>query len=1177
MDDRPISESGIGDFNRDLEANIKRLERLSKAADAASGSVSGLSDTYNTLAQLAEGKINFKVSGLKSLKFLIDIDDAKFNRLNKNLEQLDNISKKFNIEFNISGLKDFDKLQDIDVKKIKDSLKSLEELAKEFQSIDVNSTINVSDDLIKGLSRLDRISRFNADNVVTSLKNIKTASGELEDINVTNAINVSDDLIKGLSRLERLSKFDTASLVETLKNLKSASDEFEDINIDAVINVSDDLVKGLSRLERLSRFDTASLVETFKNIKDASKDFEDINIDSVINVSDDLVKGLSRLERLSRFDVSKLNNTIKELQEVASNPINIDMNINIDKDELDKIREINALLKNYKLIDKINNDTDKKSKSDNNEGSSFLKIVKSFSDELGKGTANKALLNYKSLGAIITKTGTACGAFGAILALLSKVTIDARRNTSDYVRSLQIMGNELSDLDKRNIETSNKINKLSNKLENFTLGLGSLFTPILDFVVDLADVATPFLNSNETPSKIAGVEGEISANAKQEGFSTGSANVLASNTYNAALKLAGERGEQASDIARKLGDAWRSGSDAAKEYGVVLNDNVLTGYLLSEGIDIVNVEITDAMKQYYRYQLMLKQVSGEVNQSMIKDWTSLGFIIDKTKGKLFSFDEVIQLTAADPTIPEIADTLDNNDIDKKITDASSGGLPGAVDNLNNTTDNLSNASDNLSNATDNLNEASDNIVSAGDTIKEASDNMLGSADKVLSASDNFKNASDALVVDFSIIYDYIIKGADYLSNSINDSVENARTVLNRTTAKNQTVLNNSTSRGLTVLNNSTSTGLNKIIEITNYSINSISNAGRSWITQIQQVGQQILSKMASYQARASIGGTIAGTLGLGQHWNIGTNIANDVRTNLGKVNNSSTSSFAKVGQSASGVARGVATGTAKGFAANASAFIDSPTDLIKETADLFTSLKNEKTGEYEWGKLPAGVLNMIYSSLANPLMAISTGFSKGYNRTKEGTNSIILGGLGGLANAATNAIGYTILEDFGDYVNVAELSQDSLIGLYNQLTGNKIQSNEDLSAFSKEVDKLLNDLINGTENSSAWSWVKTDTPRLADGGIGTHEIHNATLFENNKREAVIPLETDAGIGYLADAMSKAGSNNNGAFGDIVVNITLSGLNVANNDAEWERVGRKIGEIIDVQRQRRGDLNYGSSF
>ena len=101
---------------------------------------------------------------------------------------------------------------------------------------------------------------------------------------------------------------------------------------------------------------------------------------------------------------------------------------------------------------------------------------------------------------------------------------------------------------------------------------------------------------------------------------------------------------------------------------------------------------------------------------------------------------------------------------------------------------------------------------------------------------------------------------------------------------------------------------------------------------------------------------------------------------------------------------------------------------------------------------------------------------------------------------------------------------------------------------------------------------------FADGGIGTREIHNASLFEGNKKEAVIPLESTEGIRYLSNALHEAGLPDTGNIGgDIIINLTLSGVNMANNEAEWERVGKKIAEVIDIQRQRRGELSYGSSF
>ena len=61
-------------------------------------------------------------------------------------------------------------------------------------------------------------------------------------------------------------------------------------------------------------------------------------------------------------------------------------------------------------------------------------------------------------------------------------------------------------------------------------------------------------------------------------------------------------------------------------------------------------------------------------------------------------------------------------------------------------------------------------------------------------------------------------------------------------------------------------------------------------------------------------------------------------------------------------------------------------------------------------------------------------------------------------------------------------------------------------------------------------------------------------------------------------MRQAGAGEGvGSSGSVTVNLTLSGVNIADNEAQWNKVGEKIAEVIEVQRQRRGDLNYGSSF
>ena len=92
----------------------------------------------------------------------------------------------------------------------------------------------------------------------------------------------------------------------------------------------------------------------------------------------------------------------------------------------------------------------------------------------------------------------------------------------------------------------------------------------------------------------------------------------------------------------------------------------------------------------------------------------------------------------------------------------------------------------------------------------------------------------------------------------------------------------------------------------------------------------------------------------------------------------------------------------------------------------------------------------------------------------------------------------------------------------------------------------------------------------ANGGIST-KAHIANISEGNKREAILPLDSNIGINALSEAMVQAG----GIGGDIFnINLHLDGINIADNDAQWSDVASKIEEYIRINRNRRGDLSYG---
>lgn len=905
----------------------------------------------------------------------------------------------------------------------------------------------------------------------------------------------------------------------------------------------------------------------------------------------DLDKNIAKLERLSSSadkatsSIDKLSEAYNKLQELANEPVNFKIkgsprsrsgtkSSNASKDDTGKDKS------SKKKEDSKFTKASKKIK----QGTEFFNVITDFGSSLKSGKlSSTAAAASKGLGLMGGALGTAAIAVGGVtaaLAVLSKVTLDANRKTTSYAQSLRAMGVELSEFDKQNLETSKQMRDLGNRFDNVTQAIGEGLYPVLGGLLDLLDLITGGISSAESKDKIAGAQASISTSAQQSGFSLSSSNNLAGNTYKAAQQIADKTSEQASDVAKKLADAWLNGSDAAKEYGVVVNDQVLTGYMASKGVDIANVEITDAMKQYYRYQLMMEQLSSsnrDAMQDMIKEWTQLGFIIDKTKGKLFSFDEVIQLTAADPTIPEVGGSgliyPDDSDYD---TDA---GIPGP--NPGNSSSNNNNEAVKANTAAVAANSAAV-VGNTNDTV--ANTNALNANTEALRQVNIGANPDNSQITiaaqlmnlaaeKFSVaangMYSAAVAAASQISQVINASAQSAAAVIQASTAQGvgiiSSVANQQTSKiinisefmmqgiaqqtemGKMAVGQTTTFGVNQVKGYTVRGVNQVNSAGRSNVINVNFAGKTNVGNVNNAGKSNVTKINSVGNSWVAKLQNLASNLASRFGARYGRSSTSSKSSKGSSKGSSGKRSSGKRSGSFFGL------------EAITETADLLTSVKDEN-GKYHWGELPGAALDMAVSSVANPIGAIKTGYKLGseYN-----------GFTGGISGAIVNLGEYALLESFGDLVNLAELVQDGAIAGWNAVTGGHATTTDSpLTHFSDAVDSTLNDMVNGTGSYA----------KFADGGIGTKEIHNATLFEGNKKEAVIPLETDAGIRYLSDAMIQAqGMAGQSLGGDIVINLTLSGVNIADNDAQWEKVGRKIAEVIEVQRQRRGELNYGSTF
>ena len=782
----------------------------------------------------------------------------------------------------------------------------------------------------------------------------------------------------------------------------------------------------------------------------------------------------SQIER-----IEQLNQKLKENQQILDRLSRSAANADANIDRLGQ--SLNQLKKgaNGKNIN-INLKQSRGSGSGSGSGGSSNRIDKStasFNKMLGlfgssqiSSTASKLsntmnMLSSSSIGAV-----GYLGALVSALGALTAITVKANSNTLKYAQSLRSLNKELTDSAKTGYNSANELGKLKNNWEMFMQTIGESLEGVLGDALKIINQG----KGAEPLYKYSTTKADIAANARQVGFSANSAENLGINTYGWA-ELYAENfsipADKISEFAKTLEDAWRTGSDAAKAYGVVVNDDVLTGYLWEQGIDIANVEITDAMKEYYRYELMLKQLSKEVSQEDNKRWTQLGFMIDKTKGKLFSFDEVIQLTAADATIPEVEKAF-NEITDTSMPGSDTGTGGGAIPGV----------------PTQEI-PPTDVPVDINVNVPEPSLDLLDSILEKL----NILSFSDWVAT----------VGAVVPGKPLIDETANELELINNTA---WTAVVSAIVPGMGVLQT--------VLQL-------LANIGRTWMSQVNVsvIGGNLLER-----ARAlleEIRGLFA---------SLGQSVGGPVTVSGSHVY----SSWApQVSQASYEAAYGSGLGGA--FAADWDAF---------KTRMGFQS--QTKTG-ITTGQYADATWNFITGGAGKEALQAGAALA----------GASILGTLGASAAGTAGASSSVISLPAASTATAALPAGSSLLALPAATSG---------VAESTTVTSI-----------AEWIMAAMHGAGFADGGIGTKEIHNATLFEGGKKEAVIPLETEAGINYLSDALEKAGGQGGGLGGDIVVNLTLSGINIADNDEQWEYVGKKIGEIIDIQKMRRGELNYGSSF
>lgn len=983
-----------------------------------------------------------------------------------------------------------------------------------------------------------------------------------------------------------------------------------------------------------------------------------------------------------------------------------------------------------------------------------LKKVNDISSAAAKAVSGTAL---SALGPIMTAT-SGIAALGVAIKGLADITKSAETRITNAATALQKMGVALTEQQQQAVNATIAYNKLGNQLSRLGDDIGSFFSPLKEgFANVFSDIlSTLGYSTAETDERRNQFELSAVSKARAQAFSGPSQRAIAGGIYDIALgKAVGTKYEgKEAEIAEAISNAVFTGR-GAEEYGFNLSDNALIGYMAQQGVDIVNVEITDAMKTAYRYQMLdyeAKLKSTDAIAEQVKSWEQVGIEIDRCKGKLFAFDEVIQLTAVDTRIPEIDGGLSSggngsgdgnkkkgpyriNDVTNKIKkeidrakdiiDDADDTVDKLDENLDDTTEKIEKETDKFDDTVDKFDEslnkldksvnqfdlsvnnfglhvnkfdtasnlvdkAADKIVSAANVNNTAADKMVNSAKSVsetaskldtslngfkiavdkmgnvitvidsaagtiLTASesiglsaDEFVNAAAILEKAGPSIKAAMEEGGANAGEKIRQAIESAKI---NVTVTNKTIVTHVNEGGVKQEEKDDTPSpedINKFIaeleegdsEVTDSLEDSLRNEkNQSHDSKIIQMYHDE-ENMTEEEFNAKYHRNVSDTAYEYKEYTedelremlFGRSTENESEENKSK-KDKVLNFLGELG--ASGVQGGKK--LANKMWKNVTAGIFD----IGELADFVDAMKQEGIGVTEINKwLP----ELAKFTLWSPLEFMGTGIYN--NLIAEGMDAkwieeenmdaisewLAKKGIGvadlivaGGAEGAGDIVALTKLvagffgwaqEELGfdssgakDTVEYLQKYQDSVDYITGQaLEGNffsimgaalGISGTEQQQKLAQvnlgwlDLENLLANprykfITYTDENGNAAQQLivnpyysretgeKLSEPEYADGGIGTKEIHGASLFEGNKAEAVIPLESEAGIRYLSDAMREA-SAGEGIGNQIVVNLTLRGLNLSDNESEWQYVGKKIAEVIDVNLMRRGELNYGSSF
>ena len=1048
-------------------------------------------------------------------------------------------------------------------------------------------------------------------------------------------------------------------------------------------------------LDGLSVFNEDLDSKKVSNVAKSIDKIGNVNIDKINKLNDSLQNLSSNLDKLN--NLNNLNIKISGGGSDSSNKSKVDNNFQGELESM-ILNSLGGLGKYNKIlgggIDSVLGSISKSKdlKNLSKEASKFAKSGVAAS----KGMAGLAggVAGLASTAAVAIPVITAVA---AALGVAIKAGQEYHKVNVEMARSLEMVNDAQSESGRQAIETANKLVDVKNQWTRIGEDLTSVFEPLFNLAVDFVSVignaiesVTDTLDktndknytmfdskfkwytqgleggSGEPESTSLPVLGDIASSAKQSGFTNQSAANLAIGTYDTAMELAHKYGQEASKVAQDLADAWLTGSDAAKEYGIVVNDQVLAGYMASQGVDIVNVEITDAMKQYYRYQLMMEQAAQSNSDAMseqIKDWTQLGAIIDKTKGKLFSFDEVINMEGFDPTIPEVGTPDVDMSQDVEEPDKPDDSLGTAVSDGKTLMDLLNNIGNTLNNIYNNMNgnvQENTTIINNNTQVINNNTQAQNSNAQANNSNSQATNSNTQAINNNNMSLQGNVSLSASLSNitqQLNGFLQMAAQSLGMNTSNTNALTQSEMALG-TQMNTSTGYLVNLNTSMGQFTMmaTSATQAG-----QIASQAQQILGSsflgcsvqavnttgtMGQFSTVANIVNTVTGLTiqimaaeqkaldGVSDASQDASNDLNELDNSIVEVGNDALDSQQKVlkfirtlsdavdaiqdyydalnntqsngsfggsdgrsfggdsGRSFSDQVKAIAqmkaegslggkTSTSnKGSLSNkvwnaASVFATDPTDIITETADVLYSMyqqpeafKGKTTGE----------------KIGNVLLGTAAGLGMGIFGTGVKIENMFEGAikdegwLKGIGKGLASTIAFGLTETAGDWAATGALGHNITGDLLAKVLGEDnplVKYFKGVGGFMGDLGGVFDDVTQKTYEDAAASALATRG--FASGGIGTREINNATLFEGNKAEAVIPLESREGIDFLAKALEEAGANSESQRPNITINLTLQGIFDTDDPIKWNQLVTKLAESIDIQTQRHGSLGYGASY